>query len=126
MRNINFLIFLVLIEKGTCATTGDGLYDGLDWLCTYLNKHGASLKARIKKAKEEQARKEEERRQKIEGFKKSILLISGYIREFYEFEAEHRYSNLLQVQTNALRNSVRRNHCELFPAKNPQQYSKFL
>ena len=39
------------------------------------------------KAEEERKRKEELRRQLIESQKKSILSVSGYIREFYMFEA---------------------------------------
>ena len=27
-----------LIIQATCATTGDGLYEGLDWLSNTLNK----------------------------------------------------------------------------------------
>ena len=32
MRNRNWYI------QSTCATTGDGLYEGLDWLSATLNK----------------------------------------------------------------------------------------
>merc|ERR1712154_210352 len=54
-------------------------------------------KLREKKEREEKERKEELRRQLIESQKKSILLISGFVREFYEFEANKETMTFIPV-----------------------------
>eukprot|EP01083_Nonionella_stella_P127346 385772_1 len=82
--------------QGSCATTGDGLYEGLDWLSNTLNdpkrkkrmkQFEKQRKLRLKKEEEERQRELDERRQVIESQQKSILFVSGYVREFYEFDA---------------------------------------
>eukprot|EP01084_Bolivina_argentea_P076722 139077_1 len=53
-----------------CATTGDGLYEGLDWLTNILTKHASDIQKLI-----------QQRELRITNKTKSILLISGYIRQ---------------------------------------------
>ena len=54
-------------------------------------------KIREKKAEEERKKRGEARRQRIESQKKSILLVSGYIREFYQIEAFKRTMSFIPV-----------------------------
>eukprot|EP01083_Nonionella_stella_P288781 982617_1 len=81
--------------QSCCATTVDahGLYEGLDWLSNTLKKDYKNQLEKFEK------RRKLERRQVIESQQKSILLISGYIREFefYEFETNKQTMTFIPV-----------------------------
>ena len=55
--------------QGCCATTGDGLYEGLEWLVTTLSKHKKLLQTDIK-----------DRELMRKNKPKTVLLASGFIR----------------------------------------------
>ena len=105
--------------QGTCAITGDGLYDGLDWLTNTLQKDTALI-ARAKKnlstlgtfknrgynqSKEDQERGQqwmEKQRQHLYSQQKSILVVSGYIREFWELEVNKKLMTFIPVSVTKL------------------------